>query len=312
MLSIIIPVYNEFKSLKELHGRLTKTLSSLNKTYEIIFVDDGSTDDTFKTLKELSDIKIIKLKRNFGQTIALATGIKKAQGDIIITMDGDLENEPEDIPLLLSKIEEGYDVVSGWRKNRWENSKITRKIPSAMANRLLSRVSGVKINDAGCTLKVYKKELFDNLSFSGDMHRLFLAYMAKQGAKIAEIPINYTPRKHGKSNYGISRTLDVIVDVIAFYFFEKFHNKPFRFFGAIGMFSFLASFLSFALMIILRLAYKITFIETPLPTLAVTFGIVGFQLVLMGLIAELIHRTNKENHQNSDYYIKKEETTCAE
>ena len=310
-ISVVIPVYNESDTLLELHERITKTLSSLNKSFEIIFVDDGSTDSTYEILKKLPGTKIIKLKRNFGQTIALSVGIKKASGDIIVTIDSDLENHPEDIPMLLQKIDEGYDLVSGWRKDRWENAKLRRKLPSAIANQLLSCVGGTKINDVGCTLKAYKKELFDDITFSGDMHRLFIPYMAKRGARIAEVPVKFTPREHGKSKYGISRILDVLVDIVAFYFFEKFHNKPMRFFGTVGMFSFMASFLSFILMVALRFTYQITFIATPLPTLAVTFGIVGFQLVLMGLIAELIHRTNKENHQNSNYYIK-EEITCAE
>ncbi len=307
LISVIIPIYNEAPSLKELYQGLVKVLNDIRAPFEVIFVNDGSTDKSEKILERLGPARIFHLKRNYGQTIALEVGIQAAKGDIIITMDGDLENMPEDIPLLIKKLNEGYDVVSGWRKDRWKKSLISRRLPSFLANRLLSYVSGLKLHDFGCMLKVYKREAFENISFSGDMHRLILAYMAKQGLAIAEIPVQFSPRRYGQSKYGIKRTFDVLIDIFAFYFFEKFHNKSLHFFGVAGFISFILSILAFIGMLIFKYLKGITFVQTPLPFLTVSFTIVGFQFILMGLIAELIYRFSRQQRPPSTQdYIKEE------
>ncbi len=305
-ISAILPVFNEEKSLKELHERLVETLQKTGLPFEIIFVNDGSSDRTPQVLEELTPAKIIHLKRNFGQTVALGVGVRQAQGNILITIDADLENDPNDIPLLLEKLNEGYDVVSGWRKKRWAGAVFSRRLPSIMANKFLSFAGGVKIHDFGCTLKAYRREMFDNISFSGDMHRLLLAYMARQGAKIAEIPVNFTPRRFGKSKYGAKRIFDVLVDILAFYFFEKYHNRVLHFFSAAGVFCFILSFLIFLIMLYYKFFLGMMFVQTPLPILTVSFVIVGFQLILMGLIAELVYRSSKHKDSSNLTYVKKE------
>lgn len=294
-ISVVVPVFNEAPSLKELHERLLAVLTTLDTPFEIIFIDDGSTDDTKRVAASLAPLRTIHLKRNYGQTIALAAGIQAACGDIIVIIDGDLENDPSDIPRLLAKMNEGYDVVSGWRVNRWKDAALTRRLPSIIANRAISRLSGLPLHDFGCTLKAYRAEFLKNASFSGNMHRILLAYIARQGARITEIPVNFTPRKHGASHYGTKRILEVPIDMLAYYFFERFHNKPLYFFGTAGFIAFVLSILDFIVMIVLRFYAGLTFIQTPLPILAVFFAMVGVQFILMGLIAELIYRFSKND-----------------
>ncbi|MBI1975587.1 MAG: glycosyltransferase family 2 protein [Candidatus Vogelbacteria bacterium] len=295
LISVVVPIFNEAPSLPELHRRLTGVLRPLHTPFELVFVDDGSTDDTRQTLSTLTPLRAIHLKRNYGQTIALATGIESARGDTIIVIDGDLENDPDDIPRLLKKMDEGYDVVSGWRQRRWENAAFRRRLPSLVANYAIARLSGLAIHDFGCTLKAYRAEFLKNIPFSGNMHRLLLAYVARQGAKIIEIPVNFTPRKHGTSHYGAKRILEVPIDMLAYYFFEKYHNRPLYFFGAAGFISFSLSILVFILMLVLRFYGGLTFIQTPLPILAVFFAMIAAQFVLMGLIAELVYRFSKHD-----------------
>ncbi|MBX4210355.1 glycosyltransferase family 2 protein [Candidatus Parcubacteria bacterium] len=305
LISVVVPIYNEARSLQELYNELQKTMNEVGKPYEIIFVDDGSRDTTREIASKIQGLHYIRLKRNFGQTVAFSVGIQKARGEIIITMDGDLENNPADIPNLLSKLNEGFDVVSGWRQSRWANARFSRKLPSKMANWLLCKVSDLSIHDFGCMLKVYKKKLFDDISFSGDMHRMFLVYMAKNGAKITEVPVAFSPRKYGSSNYGVKRVFHVLMDILAFYFFEKFHNKPLHFFGLAGFFAFVLSTLTFAWMVALKAFEAITYVQTPLPVLTVSFAIVGFQFILMGLVAELVYRFHKEKTA-VEVYVKEE------
>ena len=307
LVSVVAPVFNEDRTIAELHRRLVDVFKQINCPFELIFVDDGSYDKTSEMLKKLSPAKILTLRRNYGQTVALEAGIRKAKGDLIITMDSDLENDPSDIPLLLKKLEEGSDVVTGWRKDRWKKSFITRRFPSYLANLLLSKVSGVKLHDFGCMLRVYKKEVLQNLSFSGDMHRLILAYIARRGKRIAEIPVKFEPRRYGRSHYGLGRTFGVLTDIFAFYFFERFHNKPIHFFGLASVLFFILSVLVFIAMVILRIMKIATFIETPLPTLTVFFAGTGFQFILLGLVAELIYRfSRQEKTPSADDYIAEE------
>lgn len=307
LVSVIIPIFNEQETLAELHQKLVDVFAKINMPFELIFVDDGSHDKTPEILKKLMPAKVLTLRRNYGQTIALETGIRKAKGELIITMDSDLENDPYDILPLLKKLDDGFDVVTGWRKNRWKGYFFTRRFPSYLANLLLSKVSGVKLHDFGCMMRVHKKEILKNLSFSGDMHRLILAYIAQRGGRIAEIPVKFKPRQYGKSHYGLGRTFGVLADIFAFYFFEKYHNKPIHFFGLMSVIFLILSTIVFIFMVLLRVLKIATFIETPLPTLAVFLAAIGFQFILLGLVAELIYRfSRQEKVPSSDDYIQEE------
>lgn len=306
-LSIVIPLHNEAASVPELHARLLDTLDRMGRPFEIIYIDDGSTDETFSALRACAPASVVRLKRNYGQTIALGVGVRSAQGEIIITMDGDLENHPEDIPLLLEKMSEGYDVVSGWRRDRWSGRRITRRIPSRIANALVSRLCGVPLHDMGCTLKAYRAEVLRSISFSGDIHRLLIAYLARHGVKIAEIPVRFTPRRYGVSHYGIRRIFDTLTDIFAFAFFEHYHNRPMQFFGKAAMLSFFASLAAFLWMLRLKFLSGTSFIQTPLPVLVISFVVIGVQFLLLGLIAELIYRLSLRNQPPSPAdYIKED------
>ncbi|RTZ61357.1 MAG: glycosyltransferase, partial [Gammaproteobacteria bacterium] len=237
-ISVVIPVYNEEENLKPLYGELKEVLKSLPYEYEIIFVDDGSTDGSYEILKKLAledkKVKVIRFRRNYGQTAAMYAGFQYAQGDVIITMDGDLQNDPHDIPKLLEKINEGYDIVSGWRKNR-KDPFLTRILPSKIANWIISKVTGVHLHDYGCTLKAYRKEVAKNFRLYGDMHRFLPAVAKSFGAKITEIVVNHRPRIHGRSKYGIGRTVRVILDIFLVKFLNDYLNKPMYVFGSTGL-----------------------------------------------------------------------------
>lgn len=302
-ISIVIPIYNEAPSLSNLHNRLKNVLAKLQRPFEIILVDDGSTDETNTIVQSLSTITCLQLKRNFGQTIALAAGICEAKGSIIVTLDGDLENDPEDIPKLLAKLDEGFDIVSGWRRGRWSDQPFTRRFPSFLANKLISCLTGTKLHDHGCTLKAYRKSILERLSFSGDMHRMLAAYAAQLGAKVAEIPVNFTKRRYGKSHYGPSRIIKVLLDVMAFYFFRKYHNRPMHFFGIAGMWAFTLGCIAFFLMFYLKYFRQTSFIATPLPILTALFIIIGFQFILFGLLAEMNYRLLREQNRTGLYDI---------
>lgn len=288
-ISVVAPLFNEAESVIYLHEALLSVLKTLSCPFEIILVDDGSTDGTFKEIRKLPSVIGLRLSRNYGQTLALSAGIKKATGDIIVIIDGDLENDPKDIPHLIKKLEEGHDIVSGWRKNRWQGQLFTRRLPSYIANWVISFVTSSKLHDHGCALKVYRKEILRDLTLSGEMHRMLAAY-AKifNGAKIAELPVSHSPRRFGCSKYGPMRSFRVMLDLFALYFFYKYANRPIHFFGGIGFFSFFLSFLSFLTMLYFKYVLDITFIETPLPILVALFAIIGMQFVLMGLLAEFL------------------------
>lgn len=305
-LSVVVPFYNERNSVFELHSRLMKTLNGTKVPFEIIFVNDGSTDDTFEKIKMLSPIRAVNLRKNYGQSAALSIGIKKSQGEIIVTLDSDLENHPEDIPLFLKKIKEGYDLVSGWRKKRWSNQPFSRRFPSILANKLISFVSGVNLHDHGCSLKAYRRAILEQLNIKGEDHRIIAAYAVMHGAKIAELEVNYTPRQYGRSNYGIFRVFKVLLDLVALIFFHKYESRPMHFFGGLGFSTFLLSAISFFLMIYFKFFLKISFISTPLPILVTLFAILGVQFILMGLLAEIIIRKNDNRREHSSFAIKEE------
>lgn len=292
-LSIIIPFFNEEKNLPILVEKLNHVLNSLNKSYQVIFINDGSTDNSLNVLEPLIDSKdnfeLIDLKRNLGQTAAWKAGINKAQGEIIIIMDSDLENDPTDIPLLLDKIEQSYDIVSGWRKNRWQNKPLTRRLPSRIANWLISKVSGVKIHDLGCSLKAYRRELIKDIKLYGDMHRFLAVLAAWQGGKITEVEVKFSSRKYGQSKYGISRAPKVVLDLMLLRFLSGL-STPIYFFGKLGIFSIILSFITFAISIYYKFWGGKTFIETPLPVLAAIFFIVGAMLILIGILLEIVVR----------------------
>src|SRR5579864_6831146 len=237
-LSVIIPVYNEEENIALLHERLRNVLERQMFTYEIIYIDDGSKDDTFARLNILSrkdeHVRVIRFRRNFGQTAALAAGINYSVGEILVCMDGDLQNDPVDIPRLLAKIEEGYDIVSGWRKNR-QDAQWSRKFPSMIANKLISMVTGVHLNDYGCTLKAYRHEIFKTVRLYGEMHRFIPAYAALVGASITELPVNHHARQFGTSKYGMSRVVRVLLDLITLKFLGSFGTKPLYAFGIVGL-----------------------------------------------------------------------------
>lgn len=304
MISVIVPFYNERESVQELYGRIKTVLEKIGQPFEIIFVDDGSTDGTFSEIKKCSPVRGIRLTRNFGQTAAFGAGVANSKGDIVVTMDGDIENQPEDIPLLLKKLGDDFDVVAGWRQNRWKNEFLTRRIPSVLANALISWTTGVKLHDHGCSLRVYRRPVFNGLSFHGEMHRMLAAYLGLNGARIAELPVTYVSRRHGKSKYGLSRTFRVLLDVLAFYFFRTYASRPMHFFGYAGFVSTGLGFLTFLAALYLRLFEGLHFNRTPLPELVVLFVVVGFQFVLMGLLAEILVRGNNGVTSISNYDIR--------
>jgi len=307
-LSIIIPIYNEEGSIKELYKQIKIVLDQLSISYEIIVINDGSTDNSYQRIKEIaqndSNFKIINFRKNFGQTAAISAGIDMSKGEIIIPIDADLENKPKDIPILLNKLNEGYDLVSGWRKDRWKEEFFTRRLTSFIANLLISKIVGLKLHDYGCTMKAYKKDIIKSIKFYGDMHRFIPAYAMWYGAKITEIYIDYEPRQYGKSKYGIGRTFRVLLDILTVKFLTNYLNRPMHFFGRIGFWLFLFSFLSGLLSLYLKIFLSISFILTPLPLLTVFLVIIGLQFILMGLLAEIMVRTYYESQDKKVYLIK--------
>jgi glycosyltransferase involved in cell wall biosynthesis len=307
-LSLILPIYNEAESIPELFERITEAMNAIGYVYEIIAVNDGSRDGSRDRLNALAherpEIKVIHFKVNAGQTAAIHAGIEHATGDVIIPMDSDLENDPRDIIKMLQKLDEGYDVVSGWRKNRWANKKFLRKMPSIIANKIISRVSGVHIHDYGCTLKVYKADVIQGINLYGEMHRFIPAYAARVGARVTEVEVSHAPRKYGKSNYGISRTLRVILDLFVLRFLYQYMDRPIQFFGAIGFFFASIGVIAGVSAVALRIFWGLHLVQTPLPTFSALCIIVGVQLVTMGILAEMVMRTYYESQGKRAYLIK--------
>jgi glycosyltransferase involved in cell wall biosynthesis len=307
-LSIIIPIYNEEENINILNTNLIKVLNGLNYSFEVIYVNDGSSDDSAKRLSRLSGmdnhIKVIHFKRNYGQTAAMMCGIDFATGDIVIPMDGDLQNDPDDIPRLLEKINEGCDVCSGWRKNR-KDGKLLRIIPSMVANWLISRISGVSLHDYGCSLKAYRRSVLEDVRLYGEMHRFIPIYASWQGAKVEEIPVKHHARKYGESKYGLNRTFKVVLDLIVIKFLSKYEQKPIHFFGGFGIVNIFVSLFCFFFMLYLKFAYSVSFILTPLPLLSAFFFLIGTQSILLGLLAEMLMRVYYESQDKKIYSIAK-------
>lgn len=309
-LSIFLPVYNEEESLERLHGKLLEALEKLGQSFEIIYVDDGSSDRSLPILKRFAGqdrrIRVIAFRRNYGQTAAMAAGIDAARGEVLIPMDADFQNDPADIERLVAKLDEGYDVVSGWRKNR-QDSFLTRTLPSRIANWLISTIGGVPLHDYGCSLKAYRREVLQDVHLYGEMHRFIPIYASWSGGRVTEIPVAHHPRLAGKSKYGLSRTVKVIFDLVTIKFMASYLTKPLYVFGWAGVLSFMISGLSAILAFLMKFVhwpYHADFIQTPLPILSMIMLVLGIQLVLMGLIAEMLVRTYHESQNKPIYAIK--------
>jgi glycosyltransferase involved in cell wall biosynthesis len=308
-LSLIIPVYNEEENLPLLYAAIDQALFPLEDTWEVIFVDDGSRDQSFDVLRSLVEknpehVRVLSFRRNFGQTAAIAAGLDHACGDIIVLMDADMQNDPADIPMLLAKLDEGYDLVSGWRKYRKDN-RLTRTIPSNLANGLISWTTGVHLHDYGCTLKAYRRDALEGFRLYGEMHRFIPVFAHAVGARIAELPVQHHARKFGKAKYGLERTVKVLLDLFTVKFLLTYSSKPIYLFGGAG-----AVLMSIGALDLLYLFLRRTFFGTavftsPLLQVGVMFFIMGFQSILMGLIAELLARTYHESQSKMTYTIRK-------
>jgi glycosyltransferase involved in cell wall biosynthesis len=306
-LSIVIPIYNEEENIQILHEKLKEVLDSLEKEYEILFVDDGSTDRTLSILEEIQAkdkrVIVLSLRRNFGQTAAFAAGFDFARGDVIITLDSDLQNDPADIPKLLKLIKDN-DLVSGWRKKR-KDPFFTRRLPSIVANWLISNVTGVKLHDYGCSLKAYRRDVIKNLKLYGEMHRFIPAVASWYGVRIAEVETIHYPRLRGRSKYGISRTIKVVLDLITVKFLQSFSTKPIQFFGPVGIICGLLGFLISLYLAIDKLLFGRDIGGRPLLLLGALLIIVGIQLIGMGLLGEMLVRVYHESQRKPIYVIKK-------
>jgi len=306
-LSIFLPVYNEEENLLPLHANLAHALEELGRSYEILYIDDGSTDGSLARLRELAlldkRVRVIAFRRNYGQTAAMSAGIDHARGDILIPMDADLQNDPADIPRLLAKLDEGYEVVSGWRKAR-KDRWLTRRLPSMLANRLVSRIAGVTLHDYGCSLKAYRRDALMDVKLYGEMHRFIPIYAAWAGARVAEIPVTHHARQAGQSKYGLSRTGKVILDLITIKFMSSYMTKPLYLFGWAGALCLIASFTAFAFALYFRFVEGVHLNRMPLATLAMIMFAMGVQFIFMGLLAEMIVRTYHESQNKPTYLIR--------
>jgi len=305
--SILVPIYNEEGNLSLLYEKLDSALKKARRAYEIIFIDDGSTDGSLEILLDIrersSNVKIVSFSRNFGQTAALSAGIDSSKGDIIIPMDGDLQNDPDDIIPLLQKIEEGYDVVSGWRKDR-KDPFLSRRLPSILANRIISWIGGVPLHDYGCTLKAYRRDILKNIKLYGEMHRFIPIYAQWIGGRVSEIPVRHFARGSGASKYGMSRVFKVILDLMVVKFLLSYSQKPIYIFGGMGLLMILGAFLAGIYAVYLKYFEGTSFILTPLPLLCVFLLLSGFLSILMGFLAEILTRTYYESQGKPTYQIK--------
>jgi glycosyltransferase involved in cell wall biosynthesis len=306
-LSIIIPVYNEEESIPLLHERLSRTLKELELSYEVIYVDDGSADGSYKQLQALVErdqrVRVVRLRRNFGQTAAMSAGVDHSTGQVLIFMDGDLQNDPIDIPRLLAKLDEGYDVVSGWRKNR-QDAAISRKLPSMIANKLISKITGVHLHDYGCTLKAYRWEVFRHMRLYGEMHRFLPAYATLAGAAVTELEVSHHPRQFGVSKYGISRTVRVILDLITLKFLSTYGTKPMYAFGMLGLGSILLGGI-FGTASFLQSIFSRR-VPSSRQMIILSWRFIGFgvQFIMMGLTAEQLMRTYYESQNKAVYVVR--------
>lgn len=307
-ISVILPVLNEEENLVALNDEIVGVLEDMPNEYEIIYVDDGSADRSFEILANLHDkddrIKVVQFRRNFGQTAGLAAGFEYAEGDVIITLDADRQNDPRDIPMMLEKMDEGYDLVSGWRYDR-QDAWLSRKLPSKIANWLISRITGVKLHDYGCSLKAFHKDVIENIQLYGEMHRFIPAIASWGGVQLAEVKVNHRPRVAGTSKYGISRTFRVVLDLITVKFLLQYSARPIHFFGGIGMLSGVAGFLIAMVMTVQKLFFGIGMGDRPLLLLAILLMFIGLQFITFGLLGELMTRTYHEAQNKPIYVVRK-------
>jgi glycosyltransferase involved in cell wall biosynthesis len=317
-LSVLVPVYNEEANVGPLHAELDRALRPSGTRYELIFVDDGSTDATAARLREVQredpeHVRVAFLRRNCGQTAALSAALDLARGEVLVPIDGDLQNDPADIPRLLAKLKEGYDVVSGWRKKR-HDKWLTRRVPSQIANKLVARISGVPLHDFGCTLKAYRRPVLEGVRLYGEMHRFIPIYASWQGARVTELVVNHRPRAAGTTKYGLGRTFRVVLDLILIRFLQRYAQRPMHFFGKVGLWAFGLALLSMAGMLYFKWVFPWprlwwgnlppkTFIETPLPIFAVMFVLAGVQSIFTGLVAEMVMRTYYESQSKPTYLL---------
>lgn len=308
--SIVIPLFNERDNLAPLHHELETVLRGIGRSYEMVFVDDGSTDGGIEVLREIkaSDprVRVIRLARNSGQTAALACGLHHARGDIVVAIDGDGENDPADIPRLLAKIAEGYDLASGWRTGRWRDARFTRRIPSVAANTLISKMTGVRLHDYGCTLKAYRRPLAQGLMLYGEMHRFVPAIAAEQGARITEVQVNFRPRRSGRSKYGPGRIIRTLLDLMTVRFLSGYSTRPIQVFGLIGLIMGAVGALWTAILVFEKVVLGYSLGRRPALLLAVLLVVVGVQFVSLGLIGEMLTRTYHESQGKPVYVIKEE------
>jgi glycosyltransferase involved in cell wall biosynthesis len=308
-LSIVIPVYNEEENVPLLYPAIVAALKEVTLPWEMVLVDDGSRDASLAELEKLAAadpqrVRVVALRRNFGQTAAIAAGIDHSCGEIVVLMDADLQNDPADIPMMLEKIAEGYDVVSGWRIKR-QDTFLTRTLPSRMANGLISRVTGVHLHDYGCTLKAYRREVLTGFRLYGEMHRFIPVYAASVGAKIVELPVHHHPRKFGKTKYGLERTAKVVLDLFTVKYLSSYMSKPIYLFGGAGTLLIAASLAVLLFLFVRRVFFGVSVMESPLFPSATTVFVLGFQSLLMGLIAEMLVRTYHESQGKPTYTIRK-------
>jgi glycosyltransferase involved in cell wall biosynthesis len=306
-LSIVVPIYNEEESINALYVKITEALLGSGIEYELILVDDGSSDHSYMLLKSIaiddSRLKVIRFRRNFGQTAAMAAGFDAASGRVVVPMDGDLQNDPTDIPRLLAKIDEGYDVVSGWRKDR-KDTFINRKLPSMIANGLISKFTGVHLHDYGCTLKAYRKEVLEGINLYGEMHRFVPALASQVGAKVTELPVKHHPRLYGTSKYGISRTVRVVLDLMTVKFLLSYSTKPIQLFGKWGVYTLFAGLISGSATIYMKLFENMSMNRNPLWILTIFLFFMGIQFIVLGLLGELNARTYYEAQGKPIYVVK--------
>jgi glycosyltransferase involved in cell wall biosynthesis len=307
MISITVPICNEAGTVRELYERVRAAMEADGRAWELIFIDDGSNDGSEKILDELADadpqVKVVHFRRNFGQTAAMMAGFDFARGEIIIPMDGDLQNDPADIPVLLAKLDEGFDVVSGWRRDRQDDA-VTRNFPSIMANRLISWVSGVRLHDFGCSLKAYRREVIEGVRLYGEMHRFLPIYTRWHGARIAEVPVRHYARAHGRSKYGLERVLKVLADLITVKFLDRFQQKPMYLFGAVGLFSWAISAFAGGYALWRKFGEGESFIKNPLLLTCIVTAMTGVMCILLGLLAEMVVRTFYESQGKPVYLVR--------
>ncbi len=306
---MVVPVLNEEESLPLLYQRLTEVLTENNYRYEIIVVDDGSTDSSFDILQALQTederLRVVQFRRNYGQTAAFAAGFDRARGDVVITIDADLQNDPADIPALLAEMDEGYDVVSGWRVDR-QDRFLDRRLPSMVANWMISWTTGVHLHDYGCSLKAYRREVLGDVQLYGELHRFLPALAHAAGGRVTEIPVSHYPRRFGKAKYGLSRTIKVFLDILAVRFLMSYSTRPIHIFGLLGLFSFLVGLALLSYLAVVRLFLLQPIGDRPLTLLGILLTMLGVQLITSGLLAELVVRTYYESQGKPIYTVRRE------